>query len=519
MSTFNVLKAVSVRLCLLLHSLLTTWRVTVNWSNDQFWLLVVANVPFIVEGLYTVIRRKGIEWKWMCPCFFFYLLSTIPGIWLLEINSLNAYGNINSTAVQDITISGINIPIRLSADTWNLVVEESLLYLMILGRWFLPRGDVSREQLSELLFAFLGIASDIMELFALFDENPVRSSTVMTYALLAVWSWSILQFVLVITVSHRPKRRRIQRIPGAGEDVTNVVVFEIIGIFVSLFMQDVPFLVLRMYTMITFDLLNYSLIFFTAKNVLVILLLWYRLVIMCSNHFCGKKRRMRKAAAAAARKNLPLGAVVCGSDNYKRFEDAIEETMYDKDYEIFVNEDEMVRKRKRDSSKSESIIVDSDINPPSEQVQSNHKEVSSVSDRDESLKSDEKPESTTKLPQNERGNPPLVPQDSGRHSVSSESMAGEDSPKSRNGRVPAGSDLVSESEDVNTSSTFTPGVPSEKVKRQDSPKSRNGRVPAESDLVAEKDVNTSSTFTPEVPSENVADDKSKKHISIINVRL
>jgi hypothetical protein len=43
-----------------------------------------------------------------------------------------------------------------------LVVEELMLYLMILGRWFLPRGDVGREQLTQLLFGFIGIASDIM---------------------------------------------------------------------------------------------------------------------------------------------------------------------------------------------------------------------------------------------------------------------------------------------------------------------------------------------------------------------
>nr|KAG5687473.1 hypothetical protein BaRGS_030478 [Batillaria attramentaria]KAG5703834.1 hypothetical protein BaRGS_031468 [Batillaria attramentaria] len=47
-------------------------------------------------------------------------------------------------------------------DTWVLVVEELMLYLMILGRWLLPRGEVGREQLSQLLFAFIGIASDIM---------------------------------------------------------------------------------------------------------------------------------------------------------------------------------------------------------------------------------------------------------------------------------------------------------------------------------------------------------------------
>jgi hypothetical protein len=52
--------------------------------------------------------------------------------------------------------------VSLSPDTWVLVVEELMLYLMILGRWFLPRGDVGREQLTQLLFALIAIASDTM---------------------------------------------------------------------------------------------------------------------------------------------------------------------------------------------------------------------------------------------------------------------------------------------------------------------------------------------------------------------
>ena len=56
----------------------------------------------------------------------------------------------------------VEIPVRISPDTWVLVVEEMMLYIMILGRWMLPRGGVGREQLTQLLFGFIGIASDIM---------------------------------------------------------------------------------------------------------------------------------------------------------------------------------------------------------------------------------------------------------------------------------------------------------------------------------------------------------------------
>ncbi|XP_050390903.1 transmembrane protein 26 [Patella vulgata] len=290
MSLFSILKAVSVRLMLLLHTLLTIWRVSIVYG-DIYYLLFLAVLPFILEGLYTVIKRNGIEWKWICPCFVLYLLATIPNIWLLEIDRTKTFGSINTTAVDDVIISGIKIPLKLPADTWVLVIEESLLYLMIIGRWLLPRGRVSREQLSELLFTFIGIASDIMELFALFDEEPVRGSLIFTYALLGVWSWSLLQFTMVLTVASKPIRISLieeesKMICIEPDKKKSTASFEVLATVVSLFMQDGPFLVMRLYTIIEFNLVNYSLIFFTTKNVLVILLLLYRLFVKCSDKCC-----------------------------------------------------------------------------------------------------------------------------------------------------------------------------------------------------------------------------------------
>ena len=62
MPTLNQVKAVLVRACLCLHFLLVVWRVTKSWS-DTYWLLATGFLPFLVEGLYTVIKRNGVEWK------------------------------------------------------------------------------------------------------------------------------------------------------------------------------------------------------------------------------------------------------------------------------------------------------------------------------------------------------------------------------------------------------------------------------------------------------------------------
>ena len=102
----------------------------------------------------------------------------------------------------------IQISVDLNPNMWTIVIEEMLLYLLVIGRWILPRGEVTREQLSELLFAFIGIAADVMEFFSLFGEQQVRKNEVLGYLLLSIWSLSILQFTMAVTVTQQPKRAK-----------------------------------------------------------------------------------------------------------------------------------------------------------------------------------------------------------------------------------------------------------------------------------------------------------------------
>ena len=66
------------------------------------------------------------------------------------------------------------IPIHLNADQWIRALEQLLLLLLILGRWFLPKGQLTHDQLSQLLLVYIGTAADIVEFFEAFKENGVR---------------------------------------------------------------------------------------------------------------------------------------------------------------------------------------------------------------------------------------------------------------------------------------------------------------------------------------------------------
>lgn len=47
---------------------------------------------------------------------------------------------------------------------WMLALHQILLILLILGKWLLPvAGDLTKDQLSQLLLIFVGTAADILE--------------------------------------------------------------------------------------------------------------------------------------------------------------------------------------------------------------------------------------------------------------------------------------------------------------------------------------------------------------------
>jgi hypothetical protein len=49
---------------LLIHSLLAIWRVVNIAGNQKFWYLAIADGAFLIEGLLTIIARRGMEYKW-----------------------------------------------------------------------------------------------------------------------------------------------------------------------------------------------------------------------------------------------------------------------------------------------------------------------------------------------------------------------------------------------------------------------------------------------------------------------
>ena len=214
----------------------------------------------------------------------------------------------------------IEIPLELDADTWVTSIEQSMLLLLILGRWLMPKGDITRDQLSQLLFVYIGMASDIMELHILFAEPDVLHDELLGYCIMGVWSLSLLQFTLVLTATkarkprvatdHSAERIRMYKMDGVAEDgpgccsccQAGCCESEVWSILIMVFFQDGPFLAVRLYTLITYKILSYNILFFTCKNALVILLQFYRLIVLAS---MAHKERAKEARVPVRAKKSP----------------------------------------------------------------------------------------------------------------------------------------------------------------------------------------------------------------------
>jgi len=94
--------------------------------------------------------------------------------------------------------------------------------------------------------------------------------------ILSIWSWSLLQFTLVLTATKERKDRSGVLSRKATQQVLSppkqqgCFTPDVYGIIISIMLQDAPFLVLRMLLIFKYGVLSYTNMFFTCKNTLIV---------------------------------------------------------------------------------------------------------------------------------------------------------------------------------------------------------------------------------------------------------
>ncbi|XP_017285009.1 transmembrane protein 26 [Kryptolebias marmoratus] len=299
MGLFHFLSAFITRTLFILVAVIAVWRVAHVKDNLYYWLLTLLFLPLVVEMIITLKNQEGKDYKWFSPTVFLFLISIIPSIWILELHhqqnkaaddkcnytvSLDSLGKIiNSNKTKDHldyrTLSKV-VNEALCPNNWILALHEILLILLIIGKWFLPLGDgVTREQLSQLLLIFVGTAADILEFTSETRDDIKDNTPQLVYIILAVWSWSMLQFPCHLCVVKTMTRGDDDAIEG--DSLWSKYSTNLWSIVETVFIHDGPFLVVRLTVMIYFGVIHQMIVFFTFKNFLVVILNLYRLGVIC----------------------------------------------------------------------------------------------------------------------------------------------------------------------------------------------------------------------------------------------
>ncbi|XP_013163346.1 PREDICTED: transmembrane protein 26 [Papilio xuthus] len=274
------IKAVITRLVFACHGIIAIWQVTVFKNSIEYWYLASPILLLIFEGVFTLTIKDNQEWKWFCPSVFIYLGLVVPAIWLLELHKvdLRLQKKANLTFIE----TGIPLPgaTKIPTDMWVTLIEQFLMLTLIVGRWLLPKGDLTRDQLSQLLLVYIGTAADIIEFFDSFKDEKVATEKVLVLLTLAIWSWSLVQFTVVLTATKSRKTRGTAHRSDMNSSRACCCSIEVCAIIMNIALQDAPFLAFRLLIIAHYKIINYMNIFFTCKNTLVILLQIYRLYVL-----------------------------------------------------------------------------------------------------------------------------------------------------------------------------------------------------------------------------------------------
>ncbi|CBY31384.1 unnamed protein product [Oikopleura dioica] len=194
-----------------------------------------------------------------------------------------------------------NIPIFNSDDAWINILHQLILFIIIIGRWMLPKAKgVTRDQLSQILLIFIGVGADILEFVTeTIKEMEVRCELNVILIMLGFWSWSLVQFILVVTGTTKARTKMTEIYGSQGGSPVMVIEEEVEmtawesfwsnpevwSILTTVVLQDGPFLSMRMYIIFGRNVIHPTILFFTIKNGLVLMLETYRYSSLISKAF------------------------------------------------------------------------------------------------------------------------------------------------------------------------------------------------------------------------------------------
>ncbi|XP_038073815.1 transmembrane protein 26-like [Patiria miniata] len=320
----KAVQASLVRVAFLFHGLAGIGILVYFTQSPLYFVMALGILLFMLELVTTLRYNEKGEWRWFIPAVLLYLVLVVPVVWITELGLLDFRVALNVTGsgscpsrfiildtvdehckhVFEDAVGGVTqkqLDKYNFGQTFSTLFQQSFMLILILGRWLLPKGGMTRDELSQLLLIYVAMAADMLE----FSIETLRLSEIacekLIYkAILAVWSWSLIQFSFGQTVAKQRSRRLISSVVDrqAGGPPVNCVTYlcgsEIWALLVDVILQDGPYLVIRTYLIIEYRITDTILIFFALKNLLLVIMQLYRFAVLIVD--TGIESRKRLAA-------------------------------------------------------------------------------------------------------------------------------------------------------------------------------------------------------------------------------
>ncbi|KAG8569028.1 hypothetical protein GDO81_014236 [Engystomops pustulosus] len=287
----KILAAIFSRLFFALHGFIMVALLVDHMKEMIYWTFLAGIFLLFIEMIVTLKMTKTGEWKWFSPMVFLYLCTIIPTVFVMELEYLNVRMN-NTNLIHDCSENVLKVTSKLVQGG-----EELTILVLIIGRWLMPRGKMSREQLSELLLMYLALGADMLDILELMKEPSVTTNKTITVVGLCLFSWAIMQFAIVMNQSLNcsSSDTKVDGRFHSSSLVKNCLLSlcysdEIWNVIFAVGMQDGPFLVYRLYLVTRKGVFNESMTFFISKNILSVAIQIYRAIAFLYH----ESRKMKK---------------------------------------------------------------------------------------------------------------------------------------------------------------------------------------------------------------------------------
>ncbi|CAF0803592.1 unnamed protein product [Adineta ricciae] len=310
------------------HGLVCSWRVIDTNDNQYCWIILIGLGFLLVETGVVIWLRNGHEFKVVAFCLIFYLSCTTPSLWIIHFDTANRklyrlaedklnaratgpsvhmrrqqYISTNSSSAQTLSTSTSLIQsigqlechdkawYYMDEQRWLDAIQETMLIVLAICRLLLSREHMTVEKSGIILLITLVNGADLLAMSHSLQYHDVIVERLWMYIGLVLLTIGLFQMAFIDTDGLTPS----STLNSKGKLKKRIHFLQdqnLCPLFRTLFIHDGLLLLYRTLLAARVRCSKPTIIFYMAKNFLMIALHCYRA------YHTSKEKDRKKALAA-----------------------------------------------------------------------------------------------------------------------------------------------------------------------------------------------------------------------------